>query len=165
MPQQLFQGSDTATWLSSIPSVLVPSKYTSRKVLLWLLSNSGIQWQGGEATGTGYSRQAESWNTKCLAGQSIVHYLLYLLTTTFCLSTGKCPLSSTETSQEPWLLLLSVGSHFSLTNDIARHFVCLTHVYVSEFLLSHWVTSPWSRIKTPFSSLGLFLLDSNNNPP
>lgn len=44
-------------------------------------------------------------------------------------------------------------------------FVCLTHVYVSEFLLSHWVTSLWNRIKTPFSSLGLFLLDSNNNPP
>lgn len=37
-----------------------------------------------------------------------------------------CPLSSTETSQEPWLLLLSVGSHFSLTNDITRHyFFCL----------------------------------------
>lgn len=42
-----------------------------------------------------------------------------------------CPLPSTDTSQEPWLLLLSVGSHFSLTNDITRNSIfCLFNPYL-----------------------------------
>lgn len=42
-----------------------------------------------------------------------------------------CPLPRAETSQEPWLLLLPVESHFSLTNDITRHFIfCLFNPYL-----------------------------------
>lgn len=41
------------------------------------------------------------------------------------------PLPSVQTRQEPGLLLLSVGSHFSLTNDIRRHFIfCLCNPYL-----------------------------------
>lgn len=42
-----------------------------------------------------------------------------------------CPIPSTEISQELRLLLLPVGSHFCLTNDITRHFIfCLFNPYL-----------------------------------
>lgn len=140
MPQELFQGSDTATWHSSIPSLLVPSIYTSRKVLSWLLSNSGIEWQGEEATGTGYLGQAENWKTKSLAGQSILYYLFYLLTTTFYLSTGKyvpSPVQRQAKSLSCCCSLWQLTSVQQMTLQGTLFFVCLKHINVSEFLLSH----------------------------
>lgn len=47
-----------------------------------------------------------------------------------------CPLPRAETSQEPWLPLLSVESHFNLTSDITRRFIfCLFNPYLC-FIIS-----------------------------
>lgn len=132
MPQQLFQGSDTATRPSSIPSLLVLSIHTSGKVLF--CDYCQIQALNGKEG----KKQAQAISDRQKAGRQRSWQVSPFFITCSISSPPPCAFPqenmsppSTETSQEPGLLLLSVWSHFSLTNDITRHFIfCLFNPYL-----------------------------------
>lgn len=131
MPQQLFQGSDTVTW-PNIPSLLVPSIYTSRKALF--CDYCQIQALNGKER----KQQAQAISDRQKAGRQRAWQVSpsFITCPVFSPLPPAFPQENTSppqctTRQEPGLLLLSVGSHFSLTNYIRRHFLfCLCNPYL-----------------------------------